>query len=231
MGDSCPEFQDDQLSTHVAQMVRELPHWSSFDRSGAPQAGHTWRVPAEADVTGLLLRWSAGDAEALERLTPVVYDDLKRLARALLRQERPSHTLSPTALVHETYLRLVDQRRVAWKNRTYFFGAAAHIMRRVLVDHARAHTSHKRGGSSVIVAIEDDTVAIEGFSAEILDLDLALNQLAHLDPRKVQVIEMKYFAGMTNQEIAAALDLSHATVERDWKLARAWLIRAMHGGT
>lgn len=182
-----------------------------------------------ADVTDLLLRWSAGDRAALESLTPVVYDDLRRLARALLSHERPEHTLSATALVHEVYLRLIDQRRVQWQNRAHFFGAAAAIMRRVLVDHARARASDKRGGSVVKIAIEEGAALVEGLAEEILDLDTALDALADLDPRKAQVVQMKFFAGMTSQETATALGVSDATVERDWTTARAWLIAHMHG--
>jgi RNA polymerase sigma factor (TIGR02999 family) len=181
------------------------------------------------DVTDLLLRWSAGDRAALESLTPVIYDDLRRMARAFLSRERPEHTLSATALVHEVYLRLVDQRRVQWQNRAHFFGAAATIMRRVLVDHARAKASGKRGGSVVKIAMEEGTALVEGLAEEILDLDAALDALAALDDRKAQVVQMKFFAGMTSQETAEALGVSDATVERDWTMARAWLIAHMHG--
>jgi RNA polymerase sigma-70 factor, ECF subfamily len=186
---------------------------------------------APSDVTDLLLRWSAGDRTALEALTPVLYDDLRRLARALLSRERPEHTLSATALVHEAYLKLIDQRRVQWQNRAHFFGAAATIMRRVLVDHARARLSDKRGGSVVKVAMDESVAFVEGLAADILDLDAALEALARFDERKAQVVQMKFFAGMTMPEIAAALALSDATVERDWTLARAWLVTRLQGGT
>ena len=179
------------------------------------------------DVTDLLLRWSDGDERALDELTPVIYDDLRRLARAILRHERPDHTLSATALVHEAYLKLIDQRRVQWKNRVHFFGAAAHIMRRVLVDHARARTTEKRGGSAQKIAITDSLALVDALSEELLDLDTALDQLAATDARKARVVEMKFFAGMTSEETAAALGISDATVERDWTMARAWLIRAL----
>jgi RNA polymerase sigma factor (TIGR02999 family) len=182
------------------------------------------------DVTDLLLRWSAGDAKALDELTPVIYDDLRRLARSLLSQERPDHTLSATALVHEAYLKLVDQRRVSWENRAHFFGAAAHVMRRVLVDHARARASHKRGGSVVKIAMDDSLAVVDALSESILDLDTALDALAAIDERKARVVEMKFFAGMTSQEMADAIHVSDATIERDWTLARAWLIKAMKGG-
>jgi RNA polymerase sigma factor (TIGR02999 family) len=185
---------------------------------------------APPDVTDLLLRWNAGDQAALESLTPVIYDDLRRIARALLSRERPEHTLSATALVHEVYLRLVDQRRVQWQNRAHFFGAAANIMRRVLVDHARGKASDKRGGSVVKIAIDENAALVEGLAEEILDLDSALDALAALDARKAQIVQMKFFAGMTAQETAEALGISDATVERDWTMARAWLIAHMHGG-
>lgn len=185
---------------------------------------------AGRDVTELLLRWNAGDARALEDLTPVLYDDLRRVARSVLRRESPGHTLSATALVHEAYLRLVDQRRVRWENRVHFLGVTAHIMRRILVDHARARTAAKRGGSAPKIAISDDLAIDESALDDILDIDAALVRLAEQDDRKVRVVEMKCFAGMTNPEIAAALNVSEATVERDWKMARAWLIAAMEPG-
>lgn len=188
-------------------------------------------MPEESpDVTELLLRWSAGDARALEDLTPLLYRDLRRLAGDVLSRERPGHTLSATALVHEVYLRLIDQRRVRLDNRAHFFGAAAHIMRRVLVDHARARTADKRGGSAAKIAISEDMAVVAGLAEDVVDLDIALDKLAAIDERKARVVEMKFFAGMTNQEVAAAIGISDATVERDWKLARAWLIRAMVPG-
>jgi len=184
---------------------------------------------ADPDVTELLLRWNAGDSQALENLTPLVYKDLRRLAGDALGRESPGHTLSATALVHEVYLRLIDQRRVRWENRAHFFGAAAHIMRRVLVDHARAKTAAKRGGSSTKIAIEDDAAIVGGLAEDVVDLDIALNRLAAVDDRKARVVEMKFFGGMTNLEVATTLGISDATVERDWKMARAWLINAVRG--
>lgn len=185
-----------------------------------------------SDITDLLLRWNSGDAQALERLTPVVYEELRRLARALLQRERPGHTLSATELVHEVYCKLVDQNKVEWENRTHFFGAAANIMRRVLVDHAKKKFSQKRGGSAKKIAMDlsDALQAAQQSSEELLSLDAALDALEKIDARKARVVEMKFFAGMTNKEIASALRTSDATVERDWKMARAWLIQAMNSG-
>ncbi|MFN7931716.1 MAG: sigma-70 family RNA polymerase sigma factor [Bryobacteraceae bacterium] len=189
-------------------------------------------APAPVDITDLLLRWNAGDAGALERLTPVVYDELRRLARALLQRERPGHTLSATELVHEVYCKLVDQNKVDWENRAHFFGAAANIMRRVLVDHAKKKFSRKRGGSARKIAMNGDDIlqAAQFAPEELLVLDTALDALDRIDPRKARVVEMKFFAGMTNKEAASALGTSDATVERDWKMARAWLIQAMNAG-
>jgi RNA polymerase sigma factor (TIGR02999 family) len=186
-------------------------------------------MAGESDLTGLLLRWNAGDEQALDHLTPLLYDDLRRLAREALSRERPGHTLSATALVHEVYLRLVDQRRVRWENRAHFFGAASHIMRRVLVDHARAKTAAKRGGGVPPLALDDASASIDGVSDEMIALDDALTKLAAVDRRKVRVVEMKFFGGMTNQETASALGISDATVERDWRMARAWLINTLAG--
>ena len=179
------------------------------------------------DVTELLLRWSAGEGQALEQLTPLLYADLRRLAGDALSHERQGHTLSATALVHEVYLRLVDQRRVRWENRAHFLGAAAHIMRRVLVDHARARTAAKRGGGVTTLELSEDIAVPGGTAADVIDLDAALNRLAEIDGRKTCIVEMKFFAGMTNQEAATALGVSEATIEREWTLTRAWLIREL----
>lgn len=166
----------------------------------------------------------------MERLTPVVYEELRKLARALLQRERPGHTMSATELVHEVYMKLVDQNKVDWEGRAHFFGAAANIMRRVLVDHAKKKCSQKRGGSAKKVAMErgDALQAAQLASEELMSLDGALDGLERIDARKARVVEMKFFVGMTNKEIAQALRTSDATVERDWKMARAWLIQAMN---
>lgn len=181
------------------------------------------------DATGLLLRWSAGDQQALAQLTPLVYDDLRRLARRHMAIEPAGRTLSATALVHEVYLKLVDQRQVRWENRAHFFGAASRIMRRVLVDSARARSASKRGNGAIKVELEEDSAVGVPLADEVLDLDAALTELEAIDPRKVRVVEMKCFGGMTTDEMAVALGVSDATVKRDWTLARAWLINAIGG--
>jgi len=186
-------------------------------------------MPGTTDVTALLLRWSRGDADALDRLLPLVYDECRRIAAAQLHRERPEHTLSPTALVHELYLRLVDQRRATWKNRAHFFGVAAQLMRRVLVDHARRRHAAKRGGSRVLVTLDaaldtpDDSRA-----ADLLALDEALARLAARDADQERIVELRFFAGLSVEETAHVLGRSARTVKREWQLAKAWLFRELH---
>ncbi len=164
-------------------------------------------------------------------MLPIVYDELRRLAAGYLRRERPGHTLQPTALVHEAYVRLVDQRRIDWSNRAQFIGLAAVMMRRILVNHARDRVADKRGAGAEHVPL---TLAGEGLGApevDVLDLHEALDNLTHSDPRKGRIVELKFFGGLTTEEIAGMLDVSPATVERDWKFARAWLYRVVSGAT
>ena len=182
--------------------------------------------PAPEEVTQLLLDWRNGDQAALDQLIPFVYAELQRLARAYMRRERPGHTLQTTALINEAYLRLIDQQ-VSWQNRAHFLGVAAHLMRQVLVDHARAQAALKRGGNLLQVSLADAAGMMQGEAAELLALDDALKGLAAIDPRKCQVIELRYFGGLTIAETAEVLDVSHTTVEADWKMARAWLRREM----
>lgn len=175
------------------------------------------------DVTRLLIDWSGGDREAFDRLLPLVYDELRQLARSYLSRERQEHTLQPTALVNEAYLRLVGQDRVQWQSRAHFFGIAAQIMRRLLVDHARAGKAGKRGAGAERVAVElIDIPAAEG-NVDLDALDQALERLAALDERQSRIVELRYFAGATNEETAEALGISVATVKREWTIARAWL--------
>ncbi|MDX6611406.1 MAG: hypothetical protein QOD75_592 [Blastocatellia bacterium] len=179
------------------------------------------------DVTKILHDWSAGDADAPERLMPVVYDELRRLARSFLSRERGGHTLQPTALVNEAYLKLVDQTRVNWQNRAHFYGIASSMMRRVLIDHARAHATEKRGGTAIHLSIDDLDVPTEQRAASLIALDEALQKLAQLDERKCKVVEMRFFGGLADEEIAKVLGVTTRTVLRDWKAARLLLYREL----
>jgi RNA polymerase sigma factor (TIGR02999 family) len=179
------------------------------------------------EVTRILHEWSGGDQDAAARLMPVVYDELRRQARLFLNRERGSHTLQPTALVHEAYLRLVDQTRVNWQNRAHFYGIAASMMRRVLIDHARAHTTEKRGGSSIHLSIDDVQVPVEQRAASLIALDEALEKLAGFDERKCKVVEMRFFAGLEDEEIAQVLGVTTRTVQRDWQKARLLLYQEL----
>ena len=185
-------------------------------------------MDAATDVTGLLLAWRGGDESARARLVETVYGELRRLARGYLRREHPGHSLPPTALVHETYLKLVDQRRVQWQNRTQFFAIAAHLMRRILVDHARTRLALKRG-KGARVPLDNVDSACEPLEVDVLALDAALDTLAARFPRQSQLVELRFFGGLTVPEIAAVLDVSPITVKRDWALAKAWLYREVQG--
>jgi RNA polymerase sigma factor (TIGR02999 family) len=175
----------------------------------------------------LLRAWGRGDLQARDELVPVVYRELRRRAGAYLRRERPDHTLQPTALVHEAYVRLMGQERVAWQNRAHFFAMAAQMMRRVLIDHAREHQAAKRPGAAVKVVLDDRVGATEPRDCELMALDQALVELARIDPRQGQIMELRYFGGLSEQEVAAVLSISRATVTREWHTARAWLYRRM----
>jgi RNA polymerase sigma factor (TIGR02999 family) len=185
------------------------------------------------DVTVLLLSWSAGDREAPARLMPLVYDELRRLARGYLRRERDDHTLQPTALVNEAYLRIVDQTRVSWENRAQFFGLAAHLMRNILVDHARERAAQKRGGDgnnqAQRLSLDEMSVAIDERAAELVALDEALKSLEKFDERKSKIVEMRFFGGLSVDETAAVLGVSDKTVMREWRIAKMWLHRELSG--
>jgi RNA polymerase sigma factor (TIGR02999 family) len=181
------------------------------------------------DITQLLVEWSRGNRAALDRLMPAVYTELRSLAKHYMSLERPDHTLQATALVHEVYLRLVDQRKVTWQGRNHFFGVAAKLMRRILVDHAKTAKAEKRGGGAPKTEVSEET-ALVAPDEKLLALDEALSRLEAIDPRKTQVVELKFFGGMNTQEAAEFLGISTATVERDWTLARAWLNREMAAG-
>jgi RNA polymerase sigma factor (TIGR02999 family) len=177
-------------------------------------------------VTQLLLEWRQGDQQALDQLMPLVYDELRQLASRQLRRERPGHTLQTTALVHEAYLRLIDQN-VSWQNRTHFFGIAAQMMRRILVDHARHHHYAKRGGGAPKLSLDEALDLPAERAAELVALDEALTSLATLYPRQSQIVELRYFGGLTIEETAEVLGIGTTTVIREWSLAKAWLYREL----
>ena len=181
------------------------------------------------EVSGLLRAWGDGDRAALDKLTPIVYDELYRLARRYMRGERPGHSLQSGALVNEAYLRLVDYKGMKWQNRAHFFAVSAQLMRRILVEHARRRNL-KRGGGVQHVSLEETAIVGGGQSADLVALDEAMDALARLDPRKVQVVEMRFFGGLSVEETAEVLKVSPVTVMRDWSTAKAWLYRELAGG-
>lgn len=182
-------------------------------------------MASQAEVTQLLVDWSNGDQAALEHLIPLVYDELRRLASGYMRRERAGHTLQTTALVHEAYLRLAGQPDLDWKNRAHFFAVAARVMRRILIDHARTQHYAKRGGGAVKLSLDEAATLSDERAAELVALDEALNELAKLDARQSQIVELRFFGGLTLAETAEVLKISIDTVARDWNLARAWLHR------
>jgi RNA polymerase sigma factor (TIGR02999 family) len=182
-----------------------------------------------AGISRLLRQWATGDLDARDELVPLVQHELRKRAAAYLRRERPNHTLQPTALVNEAYLRLIGQRRVSWVNRAQFFGVAAQIMRRILVDHARDRHAAKRLGG-VRVTLDDGIGAVPPPDCEVLMLDEALRELGRIDERQARIVELKYFAGLSEEEVAAVLSLSRATISREWQSARAWMYRRMTTG-
>jgi RNA polymerase sigma factor (TIGR02999 family) len=190
----------------------------------------TEETPSPGPVTRLLLDWSDGDERARDEMLPLVYDELRRLAALYLLRERHDHTLQPTALVHEAYLRLIDQRRVNWKNRAQFVGLAAVMMRRILVNYARDRAAGKRGGGVQKVPLSDADELGAPHDVDVIVLHDALDQLSAIDSRKSRIVELKFFGGLTTKEIAEVLQLSPATIERDWSFARAWLYDAVSGG-
>ncbi|HWN99948.1 MAG TPA: sigma-70 family RNA polymerase sigma factor [Blastocatellia bacterium] len=180
---------------------------------------------SQTDVTDLLVHWSEGDQEALNKLIPLVYDELHKLASRYLRRERRDHTLQTTAVVHEAYLKLVNQRDANFENRLHFFAVAAQIMRRILVDYARRHHASKRGGDLYKLSFDEALLTSEEKGADLLALDEALDRLAAIDPRQSRVVELRIFAGLTLEETAQALNISPSTVRREWSMAKAWLNR------
>jgi RNA polymerase sigma factor (TIGR02999 family) len=182
----------------------------------------------ESDVSGLLRAWTEGDSSALDQLTPIVFDQLHRLARRYMKEERPGHSLQTTALVNEAYMRLVDYKRMQWQDRAHFFAVSAQVMRRILVEHARRRNL-KRGGGVPHVSFDEVAVVTGEQSPNLVALDDAMNALSQLDPRKVQVVEMRFFGGLSVAETAEVLKVSEVTVMRDWSTAKAWLYRELTG--
>ena len=186
------------------------------------------RSVSQQEVTGLLTRWSQGDGAALAELTPLVYEELRRVAHHFMEGQRTDHTLQTTALINEAYLRLADQTNPHWQNRAHFFAVAARAMRQILVSYARSQRSQKRGGGALMVELDEGAIVSPEESKEIVDLHEALERLAALDSRKAQVVELKYFGGLNYDEMAEVLKISRVTVRRDWDFARAWLHTELH---
>lgn len=201
-----------------------LRHWDGVSlSSGEPMS------PAPENVTKLLVAWGDGDEAARDELMPLVYQELHRLAHHYMNRERPGHTLQTSALVNEAFVRLIDQKEVRWQNRSHFFGIAAQMMRRILVDYARSRHYAKRGGSAQQVSFNEALIVTEERTAEVLALDEALKGLAEFDPRKSQIVELRFFGGLSIDETAEILKVSPGTVMRDWTLAKAWLRKQIVG--
>jgi RNA polymerase sigma factor (TIGR02999 family) len=179
------------------------------------------------DITTLLLEWGSGNHDALQELTPLVYDQLRHLAAGALRRERPGHTLQSTALVHEAYLSLIDQQRVRWHDRDHFFAIAAKIIRRILVNHARGHNAFKRGGANTIMTLDESITPVQGRDVDLIALDDALESLSKMDPQQAKIVELRFFGGLSIESTAGVLGISDSTVKREWNLARAWLKREL----
>ena len=183
------------------------------------------------EITQLLVAWSEGDESALGQLAPLIHAELHRLAHHYMSRERPGHLLQTSALINEAYLRLIDWKNLRWQNRAHFFGVAAQVMRRILVDFARDRQYQKRGGGALQVSLSEATSFAVQQSADFVSLDEALTALAEIDPRKVRVVEMRFFAGLSVEEVAELLSISKETVMRDWRLAKVWLLRELEGGS
>lgn len=182
---------------------------------------------SQHEVTELLRRWQNGDKQALERLTPLVYDELHRLAHQYISRERAGHTLQTTALVNEAYLRLVDQKNIDWESRAHFFAVSAQVMRHILVDYARQHAAVKRGGELHKVELEEEAIVSHNRAAEVVALDEAMRALHEIHPRRSKVVELRYFGGLNNKEASEVLKVSETAIERDWRFAKAWLYREL----
>jgi RNA polymerase sigma factor (TIGR02999 family) len=232
-------FEGKRAQTNLRQVTVEkhagIRPEALFDRdggalyAGTQNAGRRRRAVTEPrNITQLLDAWGSGDKAALDALMPVVYDELRRQASRYLRRERPGHTLQTTALINEAYLRLADQKQTRWQNRAQFFGIAAQLMRRILVDHARTKHRAKRGGSDVRVSLTDVSAATSAPAVDLIELDEALNRLAEIDAQQARIVELRFFSGLNVEETAVALNISPATVKRDWSVAKAWLHREIN---
>ena len=186
-------------------------------------------APPRQEVTQVLVDWNKGDQNAPDRLMPLVYEELRKLARNYLQRERSDHTLQATGLVHEAYLRLVDQSSMSWQNRAHFFAVAAQVMRRILVDHARSHRAEKRGGEREKIEFDEALAPSDEKAVDLIALDDALQDLGKLDPRQSRIVELRFFGGLTNEEIGEVLEISPRTIKREWRLAKAWLRREIMG--
>lgn len=186
--------------------------------------------PTPPGITQLLTRWSSGDNAALDELIPLIYPELRRLARAYMGRENAAHTLQTSALINEAYLRLANQQSIEWQNRTHFFAVAAQVMRHILVDHARRYRSDKRGGGAEHIQLDDVAVVCDERAAELIALDDALNRLAGIDARKSQIVELRFFGGLTVEETAEVMNLAPITIMREWRAVKAWLGREISGG-
>jgi len=191
-------------------------------------AGLVMSNASSSEITGLLLAWNNGEAAALDKLAPLVEHELRRLARSYMRRERAGHTLQTTALINEAYVRLIDARKVRWQNRAHFYGLAARVMRRILVDFSRERGYQKRGAGAFQVTLDEAFAVTVPRDPDLLALDEALTELAHVDERKAQVVEMRFFGGLTEREVAIALNVSPETARRDWRLAKSWLLRRLN---
>ncbi len=183
---------------------------------------------ATSEITQILQNWNDGEIDAKERLMPFVYEELKRQARILMSRERSNHTLQPTALVHEAFMKLAEQSGIDWQNRSHFFGIASRLMRQILVDHARLHAAEKRGSNPIHFSIEDVQIPVEQRADSILIINEVLDRLAEFDEQQAKIVEMRFFGGMNNAEIAEALEISERTVGREWQSAKLWLFREMN---
>ncbi len=207
--------------------MRKLNSRNSLNATAASSAPKNMTTPATHDITQLLLQWRNGNQAALEQLTPLVYAELRRLAARYLRRERQGHSLQATALVHEAYLHLIGQQNIDWQNRAHFIGVAARLMRQILVDHARAHATAKRGKGAENLPLDEAQAAAQITTPDVLALDEALHALAKFDERKSRMIELRYFGGLEMEEIAEVTSLSIATIRRDLRMAEAWLGRQL----